>query len=360
MLVISLSAAFMLPDNSERIGDDGMSRISVIIPCYNEENNVQIAYQRVKAQFDSRSEDFEIIFTDNHSEDQTFSNLQKIAMHDDRVRVVRFARNFGFNKALLTGYRLASGDAAIQLDCDLQDPPELFSTFIEHWKQGHDVVVGVRAEREENVLLVSLRRIFYRILNRFSDDNLLLDGGDFRLVDRTILDQLKELHEASPYVRGLISSLSSREVGIPYKRQSRKHDQSKFPLRKLFAFAVDGIVSHSIAPLRLASFVGLVIAAVTVVVAGYYLSRKIFFGSGWPEGWATIVLFLLFGISIQAIFLGIIGEYISRIYLQLKDRPVTVVEQTINFDQLGCEGRLNRISRRIDSRKYRGEDIEKS
>ena len=226
--------------------------ISVVIPVFNEEANVSRVYMAVKTVFECELKnkyDFELIFTDNHSVDKTYQELQKIAANDSRIRVVRFVRNFGFNKSLLTGYCLARGNAAIQLDCDLQDSPSFFVNMLSNWELGHDVVVGRREKREENYFLQKARKIFYRFLNSISEDNLVIDGGDFRLVDRSILDKLRKTHDATPYVRGLISSFACNQASFSYERQTRVHGKSKFPLSRLIELAIDGVTNHSILPL---------------------------------------------------------------------------------------------------------------
>jgi dolichol-phosphate mannosyltransferase len=244
---------------------------------------------------------------------------------------VRYNRNYGFNKSLLTGYRLAQGACTIQLDCDLQDPPALFPEFLRHWEQGCDVVVGIRKKRKEGAVLQGMRRMFYRFLDRISEDNLIIDAGDFRLVDRSILDQLRSLYDANPYVRGLISSLATNIAGIPYERQARRYDKSKFPFFKLVGLAVNGIINHSTLPLRLASITGFITAFITLFMASAYLAGRLFFGLNWPAGFATQIILTLFGISLNAIFLGIIGEYLRKIYQQSHQRPITIIEKSINI-----------------------------
>jgi polyisoprenyl-phosphate glycosyltransferase len=309
------------------------SLISVVIPVYNEEANVVAAYDAVTAVFASIADryDFEIIFTDNHSSDRTFERIAEIAKSDQRVRAVRFARNFGFQRSVMTGYRLARGDAAIQIDCDLQDPPTIFPEFLTLWTKGHDVVVGIRQIRHENILLQWTRKFYYRLLKKISSDNLMLDSGDFRLVDRSILDQLHRIDDASPYTRGLTSLLASNQIGIPYKRAVREKGKSKFPLVKLIGLAIDGFVAHSTAPLKIASFAGLLIACLTALASLFYLLGRLFFGIEWPEGFATTTILILFGISLNALFLGVIGEYIGRIYDQIRTRPTTVIERSLNM-----------------------------
>jgi glycosyltransferase involved in cell wall biosynthesis len=306
--------------------------ISLVMPVYNEEANLDRAYAALTAVFEGLPRyDLEFVFTDNHSEDRTFERLTALAKLDSRIRVIRFTRNYGFQRSLLTAYRHAHGDAAIQIDCDLQDPPELIPQFIALWEQGHDVVVGLRRRRQEPRLLTLGRRAFYALLSRISDDQVTRDAGDFRLVDRSVINRLKALNDFNPYVRGVVSSMAARETGIPYDRMQRIHGRSKFPLRKLVGFALDGILGHSVLPLRLASYAGLFISLVTFVLSFFYLFEALLFGRSWPSGFATLIVVTLFGVSLNAIFLGIIGEYVSRIYQQVRFRPLVVVESTLNM-----------------------------
>ncbi|MEP2473472.1 MULTISPECIES: glycosyltransferase family 2 protein [Rhodobacterales] len=307
--------------------------ISIICPVFNEEDNVANLHAEVSRVFENAVPDYdhELIFTDNHSTDDTFGRLSQIAEKDPRVRVARFARNFGFHKSVMTGYRLASGDAAIQIDCDLQDPPDLFVEFLQHWEDGHDAVVGVRRNRDEPKVLQTMRNAFYHLMNKLAGDSMLVGGGDFRLIDRSILDQLRWIDDVQPYTRGLTSSLARRQIGVPFDRKARQHGESKYPLRRLFGLAAEGVLAHSILPLRIASFVGLLIAVATVLLTGGYLIGGIFFGSEWPSGFSTLVVLTLFGIGLNAIFLGVIGEYVGRLYLQMQKRPMTIIEQTANF-----------------------------
>jgi dolichol-phosphate mannosyltransferase len=238
---------------------------------------------------------------------------------------------------LLTAYRCASGDAAIQIDCDLEDPPELIPQFVERWEQGYDVVVGLRRRRQEPALITLARRAFYALISRISDDPMTRDAGDFRLVDRSVINRLKVLNDVNPYVRGVISSLAARECGIAYDRGRRAYGRSKFPVRRLLRFALDGIIGHSVVPLRLATYAGLAISAASFVLSLFYVFGALFFGQSWPGGFATLVVIILFGISLNAIFLGIIGEYLSRIYHQVRYRPFVIVERTINISQQAGE-----------------------
>ncbi len=313
---------------------DGRTLISVIIPVYNEEANIPMAYAAVMAELAKHDDiDVELIFTDNHSTDRGFEVLQDIAERDPRVKVLRFSRNFGFNKSILTGYRQASGSAAIQIDCDLEDPPELFHQFIRLWRDGHDVVVGVRAQREEGFWIGRARRSFYSFLNKLSETQHVMGSGDFRLVDRKILDQLRLIHDPYPYVRGLISELATRQAAVPFSRKSRQHGESKFPLRSLIRLAMEGVYAHSTLPLKLATYIGLMVSLITILVSGGYLAAWMLAPQDWPAGFATTTILILFGISLNALFLGVIGEYIARIYQQVRTRPAVIIERTLNIDK---------------------------
>jgi dolichol-phosphate mannosyltransferase len=308
-----------------------MTLISILLPVYNEEGNVERAHAEISEVFTVLPDiEVEFIFADNHSTDRTFDILAGIAARDPRVRALRYARNFGFNRSVLTGYRHARGDAAIQIDCDLEDPPRVMLDFVRLWRQGHDVVVGVRAQRPEGWLLSRMRRLYYRLIDAISEEKHETDAGDFRLIDRRILDQLKLIRDAQPYVRGLISSLARNQASVSYARNKRLAGESKFRLGGLVRLALEGIFSQSTAPLKLATVAGFAIAILTALLSGVYLVLRLL-SSDWPQGFATTQILILFGISINAIFLGIIGEYIGRIYTQIRDRPLVVVEEAINI-----------------------------
>lgn len=308
--------------------------VSIVIPVYNEEGNVFAIYEAIKEVFLKKKKyNFEIIFTDNHSKDSTFNHLMEIAEIDSRVKILRFNRNYGFQSSLLTGYRVAQGDAIIQIDCDLQDPPEMIIDFLDLWEKGHDVVVGIRRRRIENFLLTFARRLFYIFITKISEENIKKDAGDFRLIDRRVLEKIIMLNENQPYIRGLVSAFAINEAAIPYDRFERKIGKSKFPIGKLFNLAIDGIFSMSLLPLRLAGYMSSIITLIMLILASYYFITAIFFESSWPSGLATVVLLLLLSISLNAIFFAIIGKYIGRIYIQLQNRPLVVIEKSINIDK---------------------------
>lgn len=315
----------------EVVETGGRQLLSIVVPVFNEEVNIQPLYDRVCSVMASLADryDFEIVFTDNHSSDGTLHAIRDLATHDARVRAARFSRNFGYQKSIWTGYRLARGDAAIQLDADLQDPPELIPEFVRAWESGHKVVYGVRATRQESGLMPAARKIFYRLVTMLSEEDIPVDAGDFRLIDRVVIDQLANLKDAQPYLRGSIAAMGFSQVGIPYDRLARERGESKFRWRDLSALAIDGILSHSTVPLRLATYLGLIVSVVTVIALVVVVVGKFAFGQEWPAGIATIWVLILLSISLNALFLGIIGEYVGRIYKQVKAPAMVVVEETV-------------------------------
>ncbi len=305
--------------------------VSVLIPAFNEEENVHRAYEAVIRVFQSLpAYQFEIVFTDNHSTDRTFALLKAIADADPRVRVIRFARNYGYQRSVLVAYKAARGDCSVQIDCDLQDPPELIPEMLKLWEAGHQVVYGVRRSLKDSPFVAFTRRTFYRLMRALSEDDLPIDAGEFRLVDRKILDELRRVEDTSPYVRGLISSMGFSQAPIEYDRQARIAGESKFPWRAMIGLAVDGILNHSLIPLRIASLVSLVIATLTFVVIFVYLIGRLLFGQDWPAGFATTTVLLLISIMLNAMFLGIMGEYLGRIFMQSKRRPIPIIEAALN------------------------------
>jgi dolichol-phosphate mannosyltransferase len=313
---------------------DNSKLLSIVMPVYNEEDNIRLAYDSICDVLNDQPYELEFVFTDNNSEDATFKEILNIAEADKRVRALRFNRNYGFQRSLMTAYRLAKGDAVIQIDCDLQDPPELILKFIGLWEQGHDVVVGIRNRPEENYFLAKCRSLYYSFINYVSDDEITKDAGDFRLIDRAVLSKVININDNNPYVRGLASAFATNETGIHYDRKKRQYGKSKFPFHQLVNLASDGIFSMTLFPLRLAGHISLVISLLTIALSLYYLIASLFFGNDWPDGFATLVLLLLFSISLNATLLAILGKYLGQIFLQQQNRPMVVIERSINVDEL--------------------------
>jgi glycosyltransferase involved in cell wall biosynthesis len=302
--------------------------ISLVVPVFNEEENIFPLYEAlipIMAACASRY-DFELVFTDNHSTDTTFEKLTALSARDERVRVFRFSRNFGYQKSILTGYLKSRGDALIQLDCDLQDPPEMIPEFLRHWEDGCAVVYGVRQTRKESALINNARKVFYRLANYLSEDDLPVDVGDFRLIDRKVVEVLREVDDAQPYLRGMIATMGFKQRGIEYHRRGRERGTTNFRFKDLVNLAMDGILNHSTVPLRIATFFGAAVSLVTMLAIVAYAIGRIIFGYDWPAGFTTLTILILAGISVNALFLGIIGEYLGRIYQQVKKRPMVIVE----------------------------------
>jgi dolichol-phosphate mannosyltransferase len=302
--------------------------VSIVVPVLNEDANIRRLYETVRATLDPMREeyDFEIVFTDNHSTDRSFELLSELASEDLRVRVLRFSRNFGYQASIMTGYLNARGDVVVQLDCDLQDPPGMIVEFLDKWKAGYQVVYGVRRSRQEGFAITAARKAFYRIVNVMSEHPLPLDAGDFRLVDRRIVEELRKIEDATPYLRGMIATMGFRQLGIPYDRDARSAGESKFGWRDLTRLAVDGILNHSTMPLRLATYCSQLIFVVAVVVMAVYGVARMTIGRDWPAGFTTLSVLILVSTSLNALFFGIMGEYIGRIYRQVKKQPLTIVE----------------------------------
>ena len=237
--------------------------VSIIVPALNEEKNIRPLYEALLPIWQAESDryQFELIFTDNHSTDRTFELAAQLAAEDCRVRVFRFSRNFGFQQSILTGYRKSRGAAVVQIDCDLQDPPTLISEFLRKWETGYHVVYGIRRKRKEGMVITALRSGFYALVDALSEYPLPRQAGDFRLVSRAIVDELNRIHEPQPYIRGIIAGLGFNQTGIPYDREERKRGESKFSLRKLLSLGVDGVLSTSVVPLRVATYLGLTVSS---------------------------------------------------------------------------------------------------
>jgi dolichol-phosphate mannosyltransferase len=311
---------------------DGKKMITMLVPAFNEEPNVEPLYQAllpVMSTLDERYV-FELLFIDDHSTDGTFRELERLAGLDTRIRVLRFSRNFGFQRAVFTGFLHARGDAAVEMDCDLQDPPQVILDFVRKWEEGYRVVYGVRITRQEGWLITTTRKVFYRLLDSLSEDELPVDAGDFRLLDRCVLDELKKIDDYQPYVRGTVAALGFSQIGVPYERAARTRGESKFSFGPLLGLALDGILNHSVVPLRIATYLGLAVSFLTLLAIIGYAVGRLFFGQNWPPGFASVIILILGSLSLNALFLGVIGEYLGRIYKQVKRRPLTIIEREID------------------------------
>jgi polyisoprenyl-phosphate glycosyltransferase len=305
--------------------------LSVVVPCVNEEAVLPETHRRLLAALGDIQTPFEIIYVDDGSTDSTFKLLRGFQAGDPRVRVIRLARNFGHQMAVTAGLQHAQGTAVVMIDADLQDPPEVIAEFIGQWEKGHDVVYGVRAARAgETAFKLWTAKIFYRLINRLSDVDIPLDTGDFRLMDRKVVDALLAMPERARFVRGMVSWVGFSQVGVPYRRDPRTAGESKYPLVKMLRFATDGIVSFSTIPLRVATWMGFGASALALIgMVGVLLWRL--FAQRWVVGWTSTVMVVLFMGGVQLISLGILGEYLGRIYDESKRRPLYVVSEKLGF-----------------------------
>ncbi len=308
--------------------------LSIVLPVYNEEANLDVLYKTIIETLASEADRYnlEFVFTDNHSTDQTFAKLVDLARLDPRVRVYRFSRNFGYQLSIFTGYSLARGDAAVQLDADLQDPPKLIIDFLRLWEQGYHVIYGIRRERKEGWLINATRRFFYWLVDKLSNDDLPRDAGDFRLIDRRIIDELKGIRDPNIYIRGRISAMGFRQIGVEYNRNARLHGRTKFNLASLFLLAVDAITSHSVTPLRIATLLGAVATSIAGIMVVGYPAAHFLIGADWPRGFTTLTVLMTFSIGINGLLLGVIGEYLARMYQHLKLPPTVIIESCVSAE----------------------------
>ena len=311
--------------------DSRLPLISVVVPCYNEEESIAETHRRLGSlAADRPGERFEFVFVNDGSRDQTLELLRGIAASDDRVRVVSFARNFGHQLAVTAGVDHARGDAVVLIDADLQDPPEVIEDMIDRWKEGYEVVYGVRTDRPgESRFKRVTAHVFYRLLNWLSDTPIPLDTGDFRLMDRAVADVLRNMPERDRFIRGMVSWIGFRQLALPYRRAERFAGSTKYPLRKMLRFASDGMISFSVKPLKLAMMTGLFSAALACVGIFWVLAARLMTSSWVVPGWTATILAILFLGGMQLLCTGILGEYIGRIYMQSKGRPLYIVGEII-------------------------------
>lgn len=320
--------------------------ISIITPVYNEEDSIEQYYNRLIKVLDSLSNryEFEIVITDNCSADSSFEILQKLAKKDPRISAYKFSRNFGYQKSIWTGYSKCKGQAAIEFDVDLQDPPEMLPEMLENWEKGYKIVYGIRKNRKESKFLNASRKIFYRLVRYMSEVDIPNDAGDFMLIDRDIINHLCQIKLQDPYLRGTIFSLGYLRKGIEYNREERKFGTSKFPLNRLIRLAIDGIVHTSTFPLRIATLIGLFSAFCAVILGAYFVINKLL-GADLPHGITAILVLLLAAIAINSILIGIIGEYIGRIYKQISSgQNITIIEKEINSSDKNFPANISKNS----------------
>ncbi len=312
-------------------------KISVAIPIYNEESVLPELVRRVSDVLDAQpGGPHEIVFVNDGSSDGSIELLEAYARADPRVKVVELSRNFGHQAALSAALDHVSGDVTVVMDGDLQDTPETIPRFLQQYHQGHDVVYAVRRNRKEGRLLRFCYASFYRVIGSLANIDLPRGAGDFALLSRRVVDQLRRSHERHRYLRGLRTWVGFRQTGIDVERAARYSGESKYSLRQLLKLAMDGIFSFSTAPLRAATVVGLATIVVSLVFAGYSLYARVVLDQS-PQGFTSLVLGITFLSGVQLLFLGVIGEYVGRIYEEVKQRPHYLVDRVMTADSLALE-----------------------
>ncbi len=308
--------------------------ISIVTPVYNEEIVLPELYRRVRAVMEEIGEPWELVLVNDGSHDQSAQIIDQLHAQDERVRGISFSRNFGFQIAVTAGLDYAQGDAVILTDADLQDPPEVYPKMIAKWREGYDVVYGIRTTREgETWFKLWTAKMFYRIIYRITSINIPLDTGDFRLIDRRVVEALRRMHERNRFLRGMVPWVGYRQIGVTYERAARFAGDSKFSsVRQMLPFAVDAITSFSYFPLQMATYLGFFVAAISLLAILLVILLRLF-GSGTPLlGQATTLVSVLFLGGVQLISLGIIGEYLGRIYDEVKGRPLYLVEKSWGYE----------------------------
>lgn len=307
-------------------------RYSIVAPCWNEEQSLPELHRRITEVMEQTGETWELVLINDGSTDRTPEVMHDLHVAHPNVNYIDFARNFGHQIAVTAGMDYAQGEAVILIDADLQDPPELILEMIDKWKQGYMVVYAVREERKgETWFKLFTAKLFYRLIYRITDVDIPLDTGDFRLMDRKVINQMKEMKEHHRFIRGMTSWVGFKQTGVTYIREERFAGETKYPLRKMVKFAITAITGFSIFPLQLATFMGFIIAGLSALfIIGVIFARL---SGGYAfAGQATTLVMVLFLGGIQLISLGIIGEYLGRIYDEVRGRPLYVVNEAVGFD----------------------------
>lgn len=309
-----------------------MIKYSLILPVYNEEKNIQSLYTRLGDVMGAFKEDFELIFIDDGSYDTTYALLKKLHAKDKKVKVIRFSRNFGHQTAVTAGLKYSKGQQIAILDGDLQDPPEVLAKFFAKLDEGYNVVYAIREKRKESFFKKAAYSLFYRLLDSVAQIKIPLDSGDFCVMDRKVVDALNSLPERNRFVRGLRSWVGFRQIGITYERAARYAGESKYPFTKLMKLAFDGIFSFSYVPLQLMFYTGLLSLFGSLLGSIWAIYQR-FFTSNYSSvpGFATTIILVMFIGGLQLFSLGIVGEYMRRMYDEIKQRPQYVVDEVIGM-----------------------------
>ncbi len=308
-------------------------KISIISPCFNEEENISELYDRVLQVMDAHPEyQFELLFIDNASTDRTVERIREIIARDARVKAIVNMRNFGHIRSPYWGILQTTGDATVYLASDLQDPPELIPKFLEQWEKGWQVVLAVKPVSQTNFLLHRLRKMYYGLLQRISDVEIIQDSTGFGLYDHKVIQELRKIRDPYPFLRGLICELGFPILTIPFAQPRRLRGITKNNFYSLFDIAMLGIISHSKVPIRLATFFGLILGLFSFCVALYYTIMKLLYWDSFPMGLAPLTIGFFLFMSLVFIFIGLLGEYIASIHTYIQQRPIVIEKERINFD----------------------------
>lgn len=311
-----------------------MKLISIMTPVYNEEGNIENLYHAVKDQFDNLPQyRYEHIFIDNCSTDHSREILRRLAAKDPNVKVILNARNFGPNRSGTYGMLQARGDALICIVCDLQDPPEMIPVFLQKWEEGYKVVMGQKTQSRENPVMYHIRKLYYRIINQLAETEQLPNVTGYGLFDKEVLDTIRWMDDPDPYIRGLVTQLGYKYCTVEYTQNERTFGHSSYNFFKYFDFAMTGITHVSKKPLRMVTFLGFFLSAVSLIVAVVYLIIKLVRWNDFPMGMAPVIIGLFFLGSVQLAVIGVIGEYVGAILTKVTKRPMVVEEERINFDE---------------------------
>ena len=310
-----------------------MKKISLVIPMYYEEQVAEECYKRVTKVLKSiENYDYEIIFINDGSKDKTLPILEKIADKDKKVKIISFSRNFGHQAAVTAGLKYVTGDAIVIMDADLQDPPELIPDMLKKWEEGYEVIYGKRKTREgESAFKLLTAKAFYTTLNKLSDVEIPKDTGDFRLVDRKVVDVINSLPEHNKFLRGLFSWVGFKQYAYEYERKERFAGKTKYPLKKMIKLAQDGILSFSTKPLKIVGGLGILSVIISILILIYSIISYAFNLNSLTPGWTSLMCTMTFLGGVILISLWMIGEYIARIYDETKQRPQYIIDKTINI-----------------------------
>lgn len=300
--------------------------MSLVVPVFNEEDSVALFVQTTRDVLEAAGLEFEIVFINDGSQDSTIQRLMALSEADNRVKTINLSRNFGKEFALTAGLDHAIGDVLVPMDVDLQDPPELIPKFLEMWREGYDVVYGVRSCRKhDSIAKRTTAALFYRIFNRLSQLQVPYNAGDFRLIDRRVANVIRQMHERNRFMKGLFAWVGFNSIGIPYERPQRAAGSTKWGNWRLWNFALDGIFSFSTLPLRVWAYVGGIVALVSFSYGSFIVIRTLILGIDIP-GYASLLTIVLFLGGIQLLSIGVLGEYLGRLFIEVKGRPLYVVE----------------------------------